>query len=577
MEGQAYLDIYERQVRNRRRFRLAVAAYVLVVMAILLIFIPPMYWIYHEVKGIDWIYLWLVIGISWLAVLFYSMLRFLLGGRWLLKGMALIPPSWTDRRLRDALESVLLATGGKEKVRMFVIPSPAVNAFSLYLKDGSYALFVTRGVADKLAASEREVIIAHEFAHMQGGDALLHTAMLRLVGRNAFFTGMQKALTITTYRKDKGPTRRRISIQQIEKPNFLHQERGLRVGPPPLAMVALIIGLIVSTSVLGAMGYEETAAFLALAAMDSFVFLAFPSIMYALFQAFLDQQRDFFADMKAVFITRDPSAVYSALKSAGDDDQDRYDLPSYLDELVFNPPLYHISYKVVQTGGFGYPIFVDTTPYHHQPLLMDRMRNLRKVFPQVASDTARHVYTEPELNAEEGPRVTVKDLGEIAACTGPGVAVADTGSTPETGDGTGRIIKEGGMGKDVWDRPPEGEGLWFGDFTETTISRPSDGVEETVKIIKRRGPDGEVSKVESTPGTDPRRIVEFIREQLEQMESGVASGRVRFETSPGSDPKETIEALRKSLEKVEGELEKGKSPPPTSGPRPLSIDDWIDE
>jgi Zn-dependent protease with chaperone function len=394
MEGHKYLDIYQRQIRNRRRFRLAVAAHILVITAIFLILISPLYWPLHRIFGFQWGYLWMVLGLIWMLALVYSLLRFILGGRWLLNGVELTVLSNIDRRLSDALESVLLATGSYEKVRIFVIPNPAINAFSLYLLDGSYALFITQGVADRLAAGEREAIIAHEISHMQGGDAIMHTAMLHLVGRNAFYTGMQKALTFEILRGGNAPTTRHISIKQVEKPDPSGRRRGLR-WEPPLAVLAVMYVTVAGFTILAiAGGGDITAALISLAVYISFVlfvfFLAFPRMMYALFQVFLDRERDFSADMSAVYITRNPSVVYSALEVAGGDDPDQFTLPPYLDELVFNPPFYWIQYKLLERE--GPPRYVNTTAGHHQPLMMERMKNLRTVFPQVKSDIPRHKY-----------------------------------------------------------------------------------------------------------------------------------------------------------------------------------------
>ncbi|MDY6794197.1 MAG: hypothetical protein SWK76_02780 [Actinomycetota bacterium] len=51
-----------------------------------------------------------------------------------------------------------------------MLPNPDINSFSLSLPNGSFSLFTTEGIADKIDSSQREAIMAYEIAHMLSGD-----------------------------------------------------------------------------------------------------------------------------------------------------------------------------------------------------------------------------------------------------------------------------------------------------------------------------------------------------------------------------------------------------------------------
>lgn len=64
---------------------------------------------------------------------------------------------------------------GLRGIRVLVIPSPAMNAFSLADRTGAMAIGVTEGLAGRLDRAELGAVIAHEAAHLTQGDSRLLT------------------------------------------------------------------------------------------------------------------------------------------------------------------------------------------------------------------------------------------------------------------------------------------------------------------------------------------------------------------------------------------------------------------
>jgi len=91
--------------------------------------------------------------------------------------------------------------------------------------------------------------------------------------------------------------------------------------------------------------------------------------MNKLLQRFLDKEREYYADMQAVYLTRDPDAVYQAIKNSAEDVRDVLLLPACLDALLFNPVVDYMNYR----------------PFRSQPTMAERMQRLKEAFPQINS------------------------------------------------------------------------------------------------------------------------------------------------------------------------------------------------
>lgn len=260
--------------------------------------------------------------------------------------MRTLPPSRGKRRLQNALDAARLAAGMPEKVRLLVIPNRDINTFSLSLPDGSYALFATSGMAEKLPSQEREAIMAHEIAHMQSGDIILYTVMLRLTGQLAF------------RKKFRG-----------------HRSGGLSsfawviVLLASFSLVSLFLVYATAHSLDREMysGYFKFDLWLPVVLLFVVVALTLPYLLKTLMRLALDREREYYADMEAAYLTRDPACVYNALRSAAEDVIDILLLPTSLDALLFHPVVDYASYR----------------PFRTQPTMMDRMQHLEDAFPHV--------------------------------------------------------------------------------------------------------------------------------------------------------------------------------------------------
>ncbi len=83
--------------------------------------------------------------------------------------------------LHNVVEEMALAAG-LPKPRVFLLESPALNAFATGLKPEKSAIAVTRGLLDRLTRSELQGVVAHEMGHVANSDVLYATAVAVVVG-----------------------------------------------------------------------------------------------------------------------------------------------------------------------------------------------------------------------------------------------------------------------------------------------------------------------------------------------------------------------------------------------------------
>jgi Zn-dependent protease with chaperone function len=341
MNSRKDLDIYARMSSNRMRLALAIAILMTVVMALSGLAIYLM----REAFDLD-IDFWLLWTLFWLLCLLYTVLRYAVGGRWIPKSVKTLPAWKIDRRLEDALMAASLASGMVDRVRLFEIPNDDINAFSISLPDGTFAIFLSGGIAWKVPERERVAIIAHEIAHMQAGDTIIYTVMIRMAGRKSL-KKMVGGLPGVGFSPLKG-----LNILFIA------------------ALFASIAMFVVFASV-NASGPDfssGTGFWLILAFLFVALLMSIPPLVNALLRLVLDRDREYHADMHAVYLTRDPAAVYEAVKLAAEDVRDVILLPACLDALLFCPVIDYSSYR----------------PYRSQPTMLRRMTILRDAFPVLA-------------------------------------------------------------------------------------------------------------------------------------------------------------------------------------------------
>jgi Zn-dependent protease with chaperone function len=343
MSDKKAMDIYSRLSRNRMRLAMAI---VLITVAVLVLS-GLVIFLLLKVLSID-LDFWLPWTIFWLLCLLYVLLRYAVGGRWILKGVATLPEWKVERHLKDALMSASLASDMLDRIRLYEIPHDDVNAFSLALPDVTFALFVTRGVSRQMTLSERVAVIAHEIAHMQSGDTTVHTIMIRLAGRRS----LKKMVG--------GMPGSRFDPLKLSY---------MTVATAAISIIAFF-GIINVANGYGYFGAEQTLFWTILfASLLAAFILILPATFSSLLKLMLDRDREYYADMQAVYLTRDPGAVHSAVRLAAEDVLNVILLPACFDALLFCPVVNFSYYQ----------------PFRTQPTMAQRMERLREAFPIVVA------------------------------------------------------------------------------------------------------------------------------------------------------------------------------------------------
>lgn len=173
-----------------------------------------------------------------------------------------------QRRLRDIAEEVAIGAGVPVPA-LYVLDDASINALAAGERPGLGAIMVTRGALERLERAELQGVVAHEFAHIVGGDAALNMRLTAaLYGLYSLRLAGFKLLAAAGSREPPGGP----------------GGRGL------MRPVCLVGGLLLS--VVGMLGV--------LAAQ--------------VLRAGISRQREFLADALAVQITRDRDGLGCALR-----------------------------------------------------------------------------------------------------------------------------------------------------------------------------------------------------------------------------------------------------------------------
>ena len=90
-------------------------------------------------------------------------------------------PTDTGLELHRILENLAI-TAGIPKPKLYMIDSPALNAFATGRDPEHASIAVTRGLVEKLDRSELEGVLAHELAHVRNYDIRFSTIIAVFVG-----------------------------------------------------------------------------------------------------------------------------------------------------------------------------------------------------------------------------------------------------------------------------------------------------------------------------------------------------------------------------------------------------------
>lgn len=152
----------------------------------------------------------------------------------------------------------LCMTVGMKMPQLFVIDSPALNAFASGIDEKSYAVTLTTGIIEHLNDEELEGVIAHELTHIRNRDVRLLIISIIFVGIFSF-------------------------LVQILFRSFLYGGRRREKDDNKLMIIALVIA---------AVAY----------------------LLTILFKFALSRRREYLADAGAVEMTRNTQAMASALR-----------------------------------------------------------------------------------------------------------------------------------------------------------------------------------------------------------------------------------------------------------------------
>ena len=199
----------------------------------------------------------LAIGILWTWIAFRAGDRIVLR----LTGATEVTPD-DEPLLHNVVEEMAIAAG-VVKPRVFILETPALNAFATGMSPARSAIGVTRGLVDTLNREELQGVIGHEMGHIVNWDIRYATVVGVIVGLIAL-----------------------VSDGALRSLYFSNRSRGSGKGCANAAIVMIVL-----------------VAFAALA-----------PVFALLVQMAVSRQREFLADATSVRLTRHPEGLISALE-----------------------------------------------------------------------------------------------------------------------------------------------------------------------------------------------------------------------------------------------------------------------
>ncbi len=212
--------------------------------------------IYLILNAFDYQILGLIIAIG--IALSSSLINYYYGDKIIIFSLKAKPIDKVDYpQVIQAVENISLATG-LPRPEVYLIPSPGLNAMATGRDPDHSAILVTQGLANILSKSELEAVIGHEFGHIVNYDIRLMTFVSLAVG----------VLT--------------IFLDIIQRRLWFRSNDDRQEGNNILALLALVLIVL--------------APFIA-----------------QLIQLAISRRREYLADAYSAKITRQPSALISAL------------------------------------------------------------------------------------------------------------------------------------------------------------------------------------------------------------------------------------------------------------------------
>ena len=299
------LNVYEQVDRNKRRSAIIIAGFI--------IFVVGFIWVIGKILGSDPS----LIIFAAIFSLLSSITSYFWGDKIILSLSRAKPASKEEYfDFYTAAENLAIAAQIPTP-KLYVIESPAMNAFATGRDPEHAVVCATTGLLEKLNKSELEAVIAHEISHIVNYDIRLMTIVAVLVGMITLLSDWLMRMGQLGSRSDDDEDR--------------------QVNP-----VVLVIGLLM-------------------------VILA--PIAAKLIQLAISRQREFLADASAVKLTRQPRALISALEKLA-----HYNQPL----LQANPATAHL-YIVNPFTGMKRGLRRFATLFSTHPPIEERIENLKKM------------------------------------------------------------------------------------------------------------------------------------------------------------------------------------------------------
>jgi len=220
-------------------------------------------------------------------------------------------------QLYNALENLCISRGIPMPA-LQIIETPALNAYASGLREGHYAIAVTRGLLDRLAPDELEAVLAHELTHIRNRDAQLMVIAVIFAGVFAFLGNVIIRMWDFPYGWAPTPRRQR-------NPAGYGTDTGWTTGGDGWR----------SRGGGGRSRDGGGAALLAIAIAIAVILITWGISMLIRFA--LSRSREFLADAGAAELTKNPDALVRALRKI--EGHARFDVPSRMEAFFIENPV----------------------------------------------------------------------------------------------------------------------------------------------------------------------------------------------------------------------------------------------
>ncbi|MBL7036550.1 M48 family metallopeptidase [Candidatus Microgenomates bacterium] len=263
-------NIYEVQKSNKIKSTIVVVFFALFV-ALAVYVISQAFGIYlgYEPGGLGFVGIALIISGVSTYVSYYFSDRIVLG----ISG-ARKANTQEDRLFTSVVENICLGAG-IPRPKLYVIEDTAPNAFATGRDPKNAVVCATTGLLTKLTRTELEAVMAHEISHIRNYDIRLMSVVSVMVGLVALLADFFLRARFFGNHMESGGGKRSSSSKDNQ-----------------LGTIIMIVGIL---------------------------FALLSPLVAKLIQLSISRRREFMADAGSVSITRQPSAMISALKKISSD------------------------------------------------------------------------------------------------------------------------------------------------------------------------------------------------------------------------------------------------------------------